>query len=69
MFGPFIETQFQHIEFENELLNRRLETLRLFETEHESQARPRRSLARIFGRLAPRPELRAPFGRSPLAPS
>lgn len=69
MYGPFIESQFQHIEFENEQLKRRLETLRLLETEHESQARPRRSLARIFGWLAPRPELRIPFGRSPLTPS
>jgi hypothetical protein len=69
MYGASIETDFQHIEFESEQMKRRLEMQRLFETgEQRPQQRPRRSLVHIFGRLAPRLDLRASVGRSPVVP-
>ena len=69
MYGASVEKDFQHIKFENEQLQRRLETLRMLETEHEGQVTSRRSFGHIFGWLATRPVLRVPFGRSPLASS
>jgi hypothetical protein len=70
MYGAAIETDFQHIAFENEQLKRKLETRRLLETgEQPSQKRPRRSLVHVFGRLVPRLDLRIPIGRSPITPS
>jgi hypothetical protein len=70
MYGASIETDFQHIEFEHEQLQRRLELRRLLETgEHHPAQRPRRSLAHLFGRLVPRLDLRRATGRSPVVPS
>jgi hypothetical protein len=70
MYGASIETDFQHIEFENEHMQRRLEIRRLLETgEQRPQPRPRRSLVHMFGRLVPRFDLRGTAGRSPVVPS
>ena len=69
MYGASIETDFQHIEFENEQLKRRLEMWRLLETgEQRPQQRPRRSLVNTFGRLVSRLDRRASVGRSPVVP-
>ncbi len=69
MYGPYIEQQFTHIEFENEQLKRKLETRRLFEANpRQDQERPRRSLVSIFGRFVPRLDLRTPASRSPEVP-
>ena len=70
MYGAAIETELQHIAFQNEQLKRKLETRRLLETgEQPLQNRPRRALVHFFGRLVPRLDLRIPIGRSPITPS
>ena len=51
MYGASIETDFQHIAFENEQLKRKLETRRLIDAECRTQVSRRRSLAEIFGRI------------------
>jgi hypothetical protein len=69
MYGPYIEQQFSHIEFENEQLKRKLETRRWFEAEPQhKQERTRRSLVSIFGRFIPRLDVRTPASRSPEVP-
>ncbi len=69
MYGASIETDFQHIEFENEQLKRRLEVRRLFEAgEQQPQQRSRHSLVRILGGFVSPFDLRAPASRSPVVP-
>ena len=69
MYGPYIEQQFSHIEFENEQLKRKLETRRLHEAApQQKQERTRRSLVSIFGRFAPRLDVRTTASRSPEVP-
>jgi hypothetical protein len=69
MYGASIELDFPHIAFEQEQLRRKFEMHRLFEANQPQVQRPRRSLATIFGRLAPRIEVRSPGRRSPVIPS
>lgn len=69
MYGASVEKDFQHIKFENERMMRKLEMMRLLETDHEPQAPSRRLLAHMFGLLAPRPKLQNPPDRSPIASS
>ena len=69
MYGPHIEQQFSHIEFENEQLKRKLETRRLLEAEQQqAQANPPRPLVRVLARFLPRLDLRTPASRSPEVP-
>lgn len=69
MYGAAIETEFQHIEFENEQMKRRLELRRLFEPgEQPSRERPARFLVHFFGQFVPRLDLRASAGRSTVVP-
>lgn len=69
MYGASIERDFPHIAFEREQLRHKLEMQRLLEADQPQPQRPRRSLAAIFARLAPRFEVRIAGRRSPVIPS
>lgn len=69
MYGGSIEQDFPHIAFEQEQLRHKFEMQRLFEADRPQPQRTRRSLAAIFGRLAPRFDMRTRVRRSPVTPS